>query len=354
MMDFKEVFSRRLSDARKIRLMSQKALSEATHNLVSSSAIDKYERGLSIPSSTILIALGEALNMKPDYFFTPYTVEVDCAKFEFRKKAKLGVKAIESIKLKVAMMLENYVAIEEVTKSATVCDLLYQVKLVRTEQDAVDAALYMRELLNLGNSSVCSPISLLEDHGVKILELDEVDDFDGTSSWVNRLPVIVLNSNKQSERNRLTLFHELGHLMMSIPADVDDKKKETLCNVFANEMLITSSRFIEIFGRKNSAIYIEELVNVQREYGISPDALMMKAKLLGVITASRHKYFHIRMNQNAWLKQLVHKERYAKEHPVRYQRLVIQALDNAEISISKAAVYLNSSVSELMSMVTTV
>lgn len=353
-MEFKEIFSRRLSDARKLRQMSQKALSDAVHNVVSGSAIDKYEKGLSVPSSTVLIALGKALDMKADYFFTPYTLEVDYNKFEFRKKAKLGVKAVEAIKLKVAMMLEEYVSIEEVTQSTSICDLPYQERLVRTEQDAIAAALYVREKLRLGDQPVSSPISLLENNGVKILELAEVEEFDGTSAWVQNIPVIVLNANKQSERKRLSLFHELGHLVMSIPADVDDKKKETLCNVFANEMLITSKRFIEIFGCKSEAIYTEQLVNLQREYGISPDALMMKAKQLGVITASRHKYFHIRMNQNAWLKELVHKERYPKEHPTRYQRLVLKALDDAQISISKAAVYLNTSVDDLLGRITTV
>lgn len=353
-MEFKEVFSRRLSDARKIRQMSQKALSDAMQSMVSSSAIDKYEKGLSVPSSTILIALSKALNMKPDYFFTPYTIDIDYSKFEFRKKAKLGVKAIEAIKLRVGMKLEDYFSIEEVTKSSIVCNLLYQQKLVRTEQDAIDAAQFIRKLLGLDDTPVSSPISLLEDNGVKILELDEQPDFDGTSSWVQNTPVIVLNANKHSERNRLTLFHELGHLMMSIPADVDDKKKENLCNVFANEMLLSSKLFYKLFGKKNDGIYTEFLVNIQRIYGISPDALMMKARQLGVISASRHKYFHIRMNQNAWLKETVHQERYPKEHPRRYQRLVLQALDNTDISIGKAAVYLNTSVSSLVGRITTV
>lgn len=350
--NFVQVFARRLADARKMKQMSQKLLSDATGGAVSSSAIDKYEKGGMVPSSAVLIAISQALGMSLEYFFTPYTVNVNYDKFEFRKRAKLGAKAVESIKLKVVMKLEKYLEIENTTNSNITCDLMYQEKLVRTDEDAVDAANYIRNILKLSNAPVSSPIAMLEDHGVKVIELDEVEEFDGTSNWVDGIPVVVINANKQSERSRLSLFHELGHLMMNIPADVEDKQKETLCNVFANEMLITRQRFFEIFGTKCSAIYTDTLIALQREYGISPDALMMKAKQLGVITPSRHKYFHIKLNQNQWLKDMVHEERYPKEHPSRFHRLVLQALDESEITISKAAALLESSVAELMGRIT--
>lgn len=350
--DFGKVFGKRLADARKMRQLSQKALSEATGGNVSSSAIDKYEKGQTIPSTSVLVHLVQALGFNTDYFFTPYTVEVNFDRFEFRKRAKLGAKAIESIKLKVVMKLEKYIQIENTMNSTIQCDLIYQDKLVRTEEDAIDAAHYIRNILRLSDGPVSSPIAMLEEHGVKIIELDEVEEFDGTSNWIDGIPVVVINVKKQSERNRLNLFHELGHLMMSIPADVDDKKKENLCNVFANEMLITKERFIEIFGTKCAAIYTDTLISLQREYGISPDALMMKAKQLGVITPSRHKYFHIKLNQNKWLRDMVHEERYPKEHPTRFQMLVFKALDEAEITISKAAAYLDISVADIMHRIT--
>lgn len=349
---FTEVFAKRLVDARKMKQMSQKLLSDATNGAVSSSAIDKYEKGNMGPSSSALVAISNALEMPLDYFFTPYTMNVDFDKFEFRKRAKLGAKAIEAIKLKVITQLEKYIQIENIMNSTTQCDLIYQDKLVRNEEDAIDAATFVRKMLKLADGPVSSPIAILEEHGVKVIELDEVDEFDGTSNWVEGIPVVVVNAKKQSERNRLSTFHELGHLMMNIPADVDDKKKETLCNVFANEMLITRQRFFDIFGTKSAAIYTDTLISVQREYGISPDALMMKAKQLGVITPSRHKYFHIKLNQNQWLKDLVHEERYPKEHPTRFQKLVLKALDKAEITISKAASLLDSSVGELMGRIT--
>lgn len=69
--EFSEVFSKRLMNARKMRKMSQKALADALKGLVSASAIEKYEKGLMLPNSTVMIALERVLGLDSDYFFTP-------------------------------------------------------------------------------------------------------------------------------------------------------------------------------------------------------------------------------------------------------------------------------------------
>ena len=91
-------FAQRLVNARKIRCMSQRELCNSVDGKVSPTAIAKYEKGLMMPSSDVLIVLSNALNMKLDYFFRPYTVDIDPSKFEFRKKSNMGSKEVESIK----------------------------------------------------------------------------------------------------------------------------------------------------------------------------------------------------------------------------------------------------------------
>jgi len=59
----------------------------------------------------ILLALAKALNVKVDYFFRPFTVEIESV--EFRKKSKLSVKNVNAIKQKVTDFVERYLEVEQ-------------------------------------------------------------------------------------------------------------------------------------------------------------------------------------------------------------------------------------------------
>lgn len=349
-----QVFSRRLSDARNIRMLSRKALSEMLGGTPSASALEKYENALITPSSEVVWKLATTLQLPIDYFFEPYALEIDTTKFDFRKQARLGAKKTESLKLLVSSMFERYVVAEREAGQTTECDLVMS-NLIRTEAEARNFALAVRNRLQLGfNDVFYSPIAQLEMHGVKILEIEEDSRseagnllFSGISTITEGILLIVVNKLLPSEPKRLTILHELGHLLMNIHPSIEGKQREDLCNVFANEMLITSACFTSIFGTKNDAIYFSQLTAVQRQYGISPSALMMKAKQLKVITPSRYKFFCIRMGQDAWLKQELNKSCYPDEHPSRFESLVYQLVSAGKITESKAAALLGIDAFEL-------
>ena len=134
---------------------------------------------------------------------------------------------------------------------------------------------------------------------------------------------------------------------MHFSEDLSDKEKEDLCNVFANEMLIPSSTFRQIFGEKRTSISHWELKDVQREFGISARALMMKAVQLGVISASKHKWFFINLSKNAALREALDKTAIQVQHTSRFDRLVYRSLDSELITHSKAAQLLGISLSDL-------
>jgi Zn-dependent peptidase ImmA (M78 family) len=216
----------------------------------------------------------------------------------------------------------------------------------------------LRKKWKLGLGPIPQPISVLEAHGVKVIEVEEDPLlFDGTSNTVEGIPVLVLNKAEvitedgkhlqNEERRRLTLFHELGHQVMHFSEGLSDKEKEDLCNVFANEMLIPSSTFRQIFGEKRASISYWELKDVQREFGISARALMMKAVQLGVISASKHKWFCINLNKNASLREALDKTAVQVQHTSRFDRLVYRSLDSELITHSKAAQLLGISLSKL-------
>ena len=368
--ELKQTFARRLRVARLMCGLSQaelvakmKELAEdfpALYKSVSTTAVERYENAVMFPeNSSILVTLAEALNTNVDNLTRQFTIRID-KDFSFRKKSKLGKKRIDVVKMKVQQCIEKYVEIENITGDEPKFDAFFNNIVVKKAEDARLVANELRKKWNLGDGPISQPMVMLEEHGVKVIEVEEDPElFDGTSTIVEGLPVVVLNKCESfspeskhtfsPERRNLTLFHELGHQIMNIPDDVSDKEKENLCNVFANEMLIPSKTFLNIFGNKRQAITIVELKDVQLNYGISARALMMKAHQLGVINKNRYVGFCIKMNDpaNERLRKTLDGSSMPAEHTSRYERLVFRALSSETITTSKAAEMLDISVSEL-------
>lgn len=337
-------FAQRLVNARKIRCMSQRELCNSVDGKVSPTAIAKYEKGQMMPSSDVLIVLSKALNMKIDYFFRPFTVDIDPSKFEFRKKSSLGNKRVESIKYLVCSEIEKYLEIEAILGMTSNFSFDYSNTIIEGENEVKLMAIRLRNDLNVGSDAIVSAVDLLESAGVKIIEVDHDNSFSGTCNEAGGLPVIVVNKNMSSERKRLTIFHELGHLLMHFADGVDVEK---MCDIFANEVLISSDRFKTLIGESRHDISLVELQAIQREYGISVDALMKKASLLNIITERRYASYYKKKNALPEFKKNVESSLYPMEYTCRFERLVYRALASEVISFSKAAALLDKSVNEV-------
>src|SRR5512138_3386564 len=99
----------RLKAARQRMGYSQRDLAEAAG--VSAMAISKYERGLDVPSSGVLLKLAKALKVKVEYFARPAPIAVTAP--SFRRRETLSQKARGMILSEVQEWLERYVEIEE-------------------------------------------------------------------------------------------------------------------------------------------------------------------------------------------------------------------------------------------------
>ncbi|MBR4492465.1 MAG: hypothetical protein IKO98_07385, partial [Bacteroidales bacterium] len=88
----------------------------------------------------------------------------------------------------------------------------------------------------------------------------------------------------------------------------------------------------------------KELKYIQESFGISVDAILVKAKQIGIITDNVHRLLCIEMNRNTGLKGRVQESVYPNEVSSRFERLVYRALSDSMISVSKAAGLLNCSV----------
>ena len=77
MADVSQIFAQRLKQARILQKMSMDQLVAKIGGLVTKQAISKYESAKMLPNDTVLVALATALDVDADYFFRPFTFDLN-------------------------------------------------------------------------------------------------------------------------------------------------------------------------------------------------------------------------------------------------------------------------------------
>lgn len=337
-------FGQRLLSARKIAGLSLQDLAEKMNIPITRQALNQYEKGLTKPTSKVVIALSNALDVPTDYFFRKSEVRLD--NLEFRKKNSLAHKEIESVRFRAIDYLEKYLELEDLLNVSSAFVNPLKKNHVRDDRDVEHCAANLRKSWNLGLDPIPDVIALLEEKKIKVFEVDAPDDFSGLSSITDGVAVVVVNKNINIVRKRFTALHELAHLVFSFPGDMKEKEKERLCYSFAGAFLFPESVFREELGNKRTSILLNELVLLENYYGISVQAIMHRAHTLGLISDSRFKEYNIWLNSSGNKKKELGSFR-GNEIPQLFNRLVYKALSEGIISGSKAAALLNKPLSGL-------
>ncbi len=324
------VFAERLKSARKMKGWSLQELADNITISISKQALNKYEQNLMKPTGEVLIALGKVLGVKPDYFLKETKIEL--GPVEFRKKAKLTAKEEESIKEKVRDFLERYLEVEQLLHIKTKFSNPIKKINIEAVEDVEAAALKLIDSWNLGYDPITNVIEMLEDNGIRVIEIDAPEEFDGLSCFVGDIPVAVINKNYPVERKRFTALHELAHLVLNIAEDAD---KERICHAFAGALLLPDDSLEKLIGKSRNNIAQGELVSIKEQFGVSVQAIMMRIYLKGIISKSGFDKFWRSIAGNK--KEIGLGEYAGKEKSYRFEHLVFRLAAEDIVSMSKAA-----------------
>lgn len=340
-----KTFSERLKSARKMAGLSMDELVKKTGGKISKNSISKYEKGLMLPNSSVAILLAKALSVKVDYFFRESNFKFE--KFEFRKKtSKLKKKTQNSICEKVSDFVERISELEFLLNETKKFKNPLGKHTISNSSDVEKKALEVRKRWELGKDPILNVVELLEDVGVKMIELDEEDSFDGISGKVDGIFVIAFNKNFDSVRKRFTVLHELAHLILNFDSKLDKKTKEKLCNYFASAFLMPENVFKEEFGRRRENMTEQELIHLKEYFGASVQAIMYRAFNLDLISETKKDHFF-----KVWYKLGYRKEEpgeyKVKETPTRFEQLLHRAVAEEIISMNKSSILANLSMKEL-------
>ena len=327
----------RFKMARQMRGISQRELARRAG--VSANAISKYERGLNVPSSGVLIRLSKALDVKIEYFLRPDTYSIQLKAPAFRQ-LEMGPKDEVIVKERVRDWLERYLEVEDLLdidmRSEFHMPLGYPIKV--SDIDEVEkVAEKLRYEWNLGFDSIESLTDLLEDRGIKVGAISSPDTFEAITFWYDSTPVVAVRDGVPGDRQRLSLAHELGHLMVLPPEEMDnDKGREKVAFRFAGAFLVPESIAKMELGEERTRLDLFELHLLKHKYGLSMQAWIYRARDLGIIRQKEyHRLFDIFTVKN-W-RQREPGDQIAPEEPKRMKRLVMRAYTEGIISSSRAS-----------------
>jgi Zn-dependent peptidase ImmA (M78 family)/DNA-binding XRE family transcriptional regulator len=342
------IFAERLKSARQLNGMSLQDLADALENVISKQALHKYEKGEVLPDSERLHSLCVALKVRPDYFSRSTNVELGA--IEYRKLTNLPAKEEMKILEMVKEYLERYLELEEIIGlDPEFENPLKDIDPITSNEDVEKAASTLRKKWGLGVDPLYNVAQLLEDKFIKVVPVRASENFDGLQTWLNqKYAVVAYNETKlnRPDRIRFTLLHELAHLLLEHKfGNITERAKENYCHFFAGAMLFPKEAMTLELGTKRSKLHVQELAALKKEYGISMQAIVMRAFNSNIVNQRFKSDFFTMMNQMGWSKEEP-AEYQGEEKSSRFEQLIYRALAEEQISISKAAALKNITVAE--------
>jgi Zn-dependent peptidase ImmA (M78 family)/transcriptional regulator with XRE-family HTH domain len=343
-----QIFAERFKSARLLNGFSLQDLADALGNKLSRQALHRYEKGEVIPDSDMINLLSNTLKVRPDYFFRDTKVEIGAV--EYRKLKRMSAKEEAKVVEQTREYLSRYLELEEILGlTSKFVNHLAHYNNVTTYVQVNGAANELRLKWELGTDPVFNVVELLEDKHIKVVKVDADATFDGLQTWVNgNIPVVAYNVRKhdKNDRIRFTLLHELAHLLLGNSfGNITENQKETLCHQFAGAVLLPETTLKEELGSFRNRLYIPELGNIKKQYGISMQAIVMRARACGIINENYTKQFFFMMKQMNW-KVDEPVDYQGVEMSNRFDQLIYRALAEEQISMSKAAALKNKKLAE--------
>lgn len=331
------MYPERLKRAREAAGLSLRALAEQVN--VSHAAIKKYEDGTITPDSSQLIKLAKALGVRSEYFFRPFTVQLD-ENVEYRKRANIPAKALKRIHADVIEQAERWHELADLYPQFPVIPFAEPAGLpatINSLDDVEHIAAAVREAWKLGEDPITDLVDVLETHGILVIftALENGEKFDGLATHINQQPVIVVSQSWAGDRQRFTLAHELGHLLLQgrLTEGLDEEKA---CHRFAGALLLPTTAILQQLGQHRNMIEWQELYMLKHEFGLSMSGCLIRGFQTGIISKPAYDSLSIRFSQHGWRKQEPNAP-YPPEQTILFKQLVYRALAEDWIGESKAA-----------------
>lgn len=209
--------------------------------------------------------------------------------------------------------------------------------------DVEVAALRIREAVGVPASDPVPNVArLLERLGFGVIvDLDgevAVDDpkHAGISIPANGIgrPLIALAKPMRGEDQRMTLAHELGHHIWdrshSLPWTSTRSPEERRAYDFAGALLMPKAMVVK---RVTENLNLVGYLPIKAEYGVGVDAIVMRAKKLGMISPERVRSLFIQLSARGWRRQ--EPVEVVRERPLLFGQSMERAVGLTGLAVEK-------------------
>jgi len=334
---------------------------------ISRVAYRNIEVGKSTPKVSTLQNIVSSLDVKLQDLFTPIR---NLENVRFRSSKKMTSR--DSILSEVARWLDDFNFLEDVLKSGEDYKFKDFVSKLSSMDEGIDrakdAAKQAREVLGLDDEEPIRDIAgLLESCGIKLYPLSLASDgFFGLSvAEKDRGPAIVVNvwERISVERWIFSAAHELGHLLLHFDAynvkeSEEDKDQEDEANTFASYFLMPEKVFKDEWNDTYGLSFVDRVLKVKQIFQVSYKTILYRlsetegssiwgkfqaaykartGKTLGItdepqaLTPDKFQQSEVFRSQEP---ESLSSSCFVEDH---LARLVRQAIENDEITMSRGA-----------------
>jgi|SRR5271170_1174708 len=281
---------RRLSIARKRRLLNQKGFAELI--VVAAHTVSRCEKGLHVPTEENVDAFARVLAFPRAFFFGPDLDEPDSRAVSFRSQKAMTAATRDAALAAGALgfLLSDYVERLFELPSTNVPDLhIYEPEI---------AARMLRDAWHLGERPISNMVHLLESKGVRVLSLAENSKHvNAFSVWRADKAYVFLNTMKSAENSRFDAAHELAHLTLHQDGKMTGREAEDQANGFAASFLMPRSDVLAILPVVHS---LDRVIREKRRWKVSVAALNYRLHKIGISSPWKYRDFCIQISQNKY------------------------------------------------------
>ena len=278
--------------AREARQLTQAAVAEAAG--ITQGALSKFESGQLEPEPATLARLASELGYPQEFFFE--TMPTQELPFFFRKPVSLPARAVRMVRAKMNVLR---LWVSRLSLAADLPELdVPSVDLEAEDLTPEDAAQVVRSYWGVPRGPIESVVELLERAGVLVFEQDfGAAKLDGISVFERNTglpPTVFVNPDRPGDRQRFTLAHELGHLVMHAGREHTLSKRdvEDEADRFAGELLLPAR---DIKGHL-STVSLPVLARLKAHWKVSMGALLMAAAKHSKVSPSQSRRLWTQMN----------------------------------------------------------
>lgn len=263
---------------------------------ISQAALSRYENGMRQPDGPTLERIASALGVTTQFLRHDFRMRGGiAADAHMRRRRTAGPSEWKRTEAEVnELRMHSTFLLDRVPMHPE----NHVLHLDPDETTADEAARAQRASWRMPIGPVRNLTRWLESAGVIVAEEDfGTHRIDGMSQWAGDHAIVLVNASAPTDRKRLTLAHELGHLVMH--STYQDQDVEDQANAFAAEFLMPA----HVIRPQLRVLDLGKCFALKQQWGVSVQAIIERAHDLGTLDTAARTALYKRLSRRGWRKR---------------------------------------------------